>query len=1535
MVKQLLLIPFLSLLFLFSSPAPEFATDKTEFLTQLEAFVTKVNKPSTKEAFTAFKSNISSGTIDDAQVEQLAMLFNKMLAKKVPSHPSFEAVMGTVNQLMLLDENKSQKYFKNWYETADQLTEIIRPQKTTKFKQFVTFTEDFLKSGIMYESNVKNWYIDNAEEYDFLIEDKNAKINIKSGNIYATSKKDSLYILETSGTFSPSQFLWKGNKGKVTWTRGQDANFEKAYALLNTYDIDVKKGEYQAENVDLYHDELFKNPLKGRITDKLSAPQEGIFSFPRFESYKDDFRMKDLIPNITFQGGFGLYGNKIVFLDNDSTFQKARMEIKNDKGRTLMAANGPVIGIKNRQTVNAINTEVMLYFKNDSIYHPNLNVTYDATTQDLKAARNDNAISQIGFMSSFHKLEFELDVIKWNLADTILRIDQTTLMKEKPAYFNSYNYYNPSLFLKYRKAINKDPIAILGNWRQSTRSDEISIHDFAKQLRSNYTAEDVISIVYDLVDDGFIYYEINREMMIIRPKANLYNLARSKQTDYDNINIKTVSTRENLSLNLNTSDLQAIGVESVVLSDSQRVVMFPYDKVVNINENRTITSEGDLVAGRIDFIKGNQKFNYKKYTVDIDTTDKMLFYIGQQEQFRSQNITKVKPIKTALRDVRGTLFIDAPGNKAGLQRHPEYPIFEMTSSAYIYYDNPDLYGGAYAKDKFYFEIHPFTIDSLYNIPKEKMNFPGTMVFADIFPRTQVVAQLQEDYSLGTTFQPEENVSLYKGLGKFNGSFDLSNKGLRGNGRIDFLTSTFSSENLVFLPDSTISSDIDTITVRKDKLGNANFPAIENGNIELAWYPHKDSMVLKGGKRPFDMFEGRSSLKGNLILTSKGAEGRGEMLWNNSKLVSNDFTYDQHSIYSDLVNSMELKNSRDIVSVVSSDIVTNLNVYEEIAIFEPADTNIALEFPNHQYVTEADLFNWAYKDNKVTFQNKEANYFLTSTHPKQKDLRFKTKGGVLNLENDVLKVEKVPFIKVADVTIIPNNNLLSIEPDAIIQTLENAKIMADTTHGWHIFEDAVVDIYTRTDFAGSGNYQFKTSLIPEPQNIFFNKIETEQLTLETAELENKEDKKALKKAEKEAQKQGEELYHTIASGEISPEQHFKITPNIEFKGKVNLASDKKFLTFDGFSKVTFNNPRIQPEWFSFNSEINPENIQIDMNKPLDANKRDLYFGMMFSFEDLAPYPVFFNPKRAKTDFPLLEVKGLLDYNPKLNLYRIGPKEKLFENRKNGNVMALKDNDEQTVVGEGKINLGQNFGLVTVDAAGRMEYDLINNTLDLQEVVLGLDFMIDKKVHEAMVSDLKSLLAENDIVNFLSPGFSRGISELLPEGEGEKTLLHLAQNGFFSAPKGFEYPFFLCNINMKWDEDNVSFRSIGDFSLAYMSETYINRQINGYIEVAPRKNGGDYFHIYLVNEDIATGREVWYYFHYKNGIMQMLSSNPTFNQSIDAIKPNKRKKVAKGKGDEKGIDYSYQYILANMNQKNNFVYRMQESDKKMNPPLEEEE
>lgn len=123
------------------------------------------------------------------------------------------------------------------------------------------------------------------------------------------------------------------------------------------------------------------------------------------------------------------------------------------------------------------------------------------------------------------------------------------------------------------------------------------------------------------------------------------------------------------------------------------------------------------------------------------------------------------PIKSILQQLNGKLSIDNPTNKSGFVPNEEYPIFVCTNKSFIYYDYPEIFGGVYKRDKFYYHLDPFSIDSLNTLTKEGLVFEGSMVSADIFPEWRQQLTVQRDYSLGfVTNTPDAGFAAYSGKG---------------------------------------------------------------------------------------------------------------------------------------------------------------------------------------------------------------------------------------------------------------------------------------------------------------------------------------------------------------------------------------------------------------------------------------------------------------------------------------------------------------------------------------------------------------------------------------------------------------------------------------------------------------------------------------------------------------------------------------------------------------------------------------------------
>ncbi len=137
---------------------------------------------------------------------------------------------------------------------------------------------------------------------------------------------------------------------------------------------------------------------------------------------------------------------------------------------------------------------------------------------------------------------------------------------------------------------------------------------------------------------------------------------------------------------------------------------------------------------------------------------------GEINQYGEPILTR---IDNAIENMTGELLIDAPDNKSGLERYPQYPTFTSKENSFIYFDSPEIQNGVYDRNVFYFELEPFTIDSLDNFRPEAIAPNGTFTSAGILPPLEMQMTLREDNSLGFYMQtPEEGIDLYGNRASF-------------------------------------------------------------------------------------------------------------------------------------------------------------------------------------------------------------------------------------------------------------------------------------------------------------------------------------------------------------------------------------------------------------------------------------------------------------------------------------------------------------------------------------------------------------------------------------------------------------------------------------------------------------------------------------------------------------------------------------------------------------------------------------------------
>ena len=120
---------------------------------------------------------------------------------------------------------------------------------------------------------------------------------------------------------------------------------------------------------------------------------------------------------------------------------------------------------------------------------------------------------------------------------------------------------------------------------------------------------------------------------------------------------------------------------------------------------------------------------------------------------------------------------------------------------------------------------------------------------------------------------------------------------------------------------------------------------------------------------------------------------------------------------------------------------------------------------------------------------------------------------------------VKYIPVADARIFPDSGNVIIERDAVMHTLTNSKIIANSVTKFHTLYNCTVNINARKNYVGSGYYDYIDEI--KAKNTFFFK----NVSVDTT-------------------------FQTYAETEINDTSKFTLSPNFEFKGKVKLKATKQ-------------------------------------------------------------------------------------------------------------------------------------------------------------------------------------------------------------------------------------------------------------------------------------------------------------------------------------------------------------------------------------------
>ncbi|MCB0819265.1 MAG: hypothetical protein KDC13_01485 [Bacteroidetes bacterium] len=1431
-----------------AQPLKSFSNEPEVYFKEMKTLMESADKKGGKELAENFE-DMWLLSYTQARRARVIALSNAMLKKRMNAIPNFRDYYQIL--LAFQNSNKTEQQFNDMH---DMLEKSVTSMTSGKYVQLLNICESLVRENALYQSQALVWK-SNTSDFTFGFEDQPV-ITFPNCLLSGVTRSDSTKISGTSGKYYPQDYLFKGKNGKILWERAGFSE-EEAHANLKNFEIVVKSNKFDADSTVFHFPKYFKNDILGTVSEKLTDnPASRDATYPRFTSYNNEFVIPGIFKDVDYLGGLTVQGAKL--LASGSNENPATFTFNRNNQPFIRASSTSFLIEEN--SLQSSRAAIYIKVLEDSIVHPGLVFRYLNDKRELMLLRNNEGTAKTPYFDSYHQIDVDVEVLQWNVDDSTMYFKAIPGAVESRALFESSDYFREERYIEIKGMDEESPLTVLRKLSDANGGRELFS---ASEVSSFYRIEitQVRHILRRLSSMGFVLYDEDTEMVTLKPRLRKYLLALNGRADYDVIQFysNVGGSSNNGEMSLLNYDMRMFGVDRIFLSDSQNVVIYPKNQQVIIHKNRDFDFAGIVRAGRFEFFGKKFDFQYDRFRLNLTNVDSLRLYVegGEKDEFGKYPLTKVK---TVIENVIGDLLIDHPNNKSGVRPLAQYPIFNSVQNSYAYYQRGSILGGVYPRNTFYFQLDPYQVDSLDNFSNEGLVFDGTFVSADIFPDLRERLSLQEDYSLGFKRNTgEEGLNIYRGKGKFTNDIQMSHKGLRGKGQIDYLTTTAKSDDFVFFPDS-VNALCRSLNVRAASENNVEFPDVEAADVKLHWEPYlPNKFVVAQTDKALVMYAGESKLKGKIAIGESGMTGSGTMEFAAAEVASKEFRFRRDDFKSDTASfaftarDAVNEDGTKEVAIKTDNVKADVSFKGRMGQFKSNSAESFIEFPVNKYIAYMDELRW-YMDKDEVDMNSSMNEIdligsrFVSTRPDQDSITFVAPKAKYALADRTIRTEGVKLIRVADATIYPAYEKINVERNAVITTLQNSRISANNDTKYHDIYDATIDITAKRKYTASGNYDFEDA-IGDIQKIRFNNIKQDSLG------------------------------NTIASGEIEESQGFSFSPNFAFKGKAYLYAPNKGLNFEGGVMIGHNCEGLRKSWLKFKAQIDPKNIMIPVDSfPKSTENEKLLAGLVLIKDSTHVEPVFLAPKSKTGDEEIITSRGFLRFDDGKQEYQITTKEKFGNSSLSDDYVAMKK-DNCDINAEGYLSYGVDFGQVKMPSWGQVTYASAGGQTTIKGMLI-VDFFLQPELWKFMEEAFSSTtgLQAADVSSQL---YKQSLTALIGKEPADKVIKDLGSTGTIKRfPDELNKALVFSNLELKWNNESSSWVSEGWLSLSNFGKTPVNKVVKGKIELV-KKRGGDILNIY-----IEVDSNKWYFFNYTRNIMYVIAGEEAFNVAVREMDAKKR-------------------------------------------------
>ncbi|MEN9699773.1 MAG: hypothetical protein RLZZ301_971 [Bacteroidota bacterium] len=1450
---------------------------------------------------------IKGSLLNESQYKRLVDNCNKLAAKEVALYPEiFQYVQASV----AIVEQKVPAELATPYFTY-VLNYAADPDE--KLSRLLAFSADFFRYNALYKERDYRWLAMGGTlswEETKSLRIKATQVNLKCIRYNAEKQaEDSIVVYGTSGYYDIQSNKWQGSSGTLTWEKVKLPKTE-TYATLRGYKCDFATAKLKVDTVAL-STPYFPTPILGKLTDLTTLDLGEQESAPQFVSYEKRLKIPNLREQMDYDGGFTLEGAD--FLGKGSPEKPAKLIFKRN-GAPLFELSALSFDMTPSQ-IMARNVRAVLRYKNgDSLSIQDCFFTFNEKEQELRLAATKKGSDYYPFIDSYFQIYAFAPVLCWKKgsADPIFTYDVGTPTEQRVAQFESMNFFDPSLYQRFAAINGPHPFTLINSLVEKQNKTLFTEGELANALKK--TIDQVKPQFVDMSAAGFLRQDPLTKKINVTPKLIAYAQATSGSGDYDNLALETdlrmlsmPETKEQIAadpflqdqakrmertnkrrrtqqayarIQLDKQELQLNEVAQITLSSAQQTYIYPDSSYVTMYRNRDIGFSGWLVSGKAELQTRYSKFDYEKFTVHILST---LETVLRVQPLRKEDGTEPILMFSSLKGLKGELLIDLPDNKSG--KHADnghYPRLQSIEQTRVYYNDPSILKGAYDSTRFYFAVAAFELDSLDNFSEATLRLDGQLVSAKIFPTFNESLRIMADYSFGFVKEaPTEGYAFYETTSRYKNKIYLSNNGLQGSGTLEFLHSKSISKKLTFLPDSTIglaqfsSPELATGT---------RYPLAHSENALITYQPRKELLKITSyGETPVVLFSEEVLLDGQLLLDKKGMTAAGRLSYKEAQLNSLAYSFTNEDIRSDNA-SFALRNKfssygENPLAIQSDEMKAHISFKTRMGEFTSNGTK-RIMFPANAYYCQMDKFTWFidgesldFKKNKggeTTFESgadlARNNFF--STHEKQDSLQFKSLSAKYDLKTQLILCDAVDYIQVGDARIFPDSMRVRIRKAAAMDTLKNAKVVANYITKFHSFTNATIKISGRNAYDGNATYPYYDR----------DSLRTE-ITMTSLAYKNAV---------------------STAEGEILEKANFMLSPEFAYYGKVTIKASNPGLFLEGSTKL-IHPCQYTKSWMSFKDTILAKNIQIPIAEdPRNAKGERLAVGFVWRQterqDSLRIYPSFLSKMEGPDDPSLFKSFGYVQYNQALKEFQVGSKARLDGSDSLSNLLSL-DVESCQMNGFGDISLGIKTADLTMELYGKISY---NQETSKTRIAANarIQLPLDNSVLDAFIARTKLQEGAKE-VDIKKPiyGLRNTFNHWGSAKEMEEFFKDFDEDKLRKMPAAYHQTFIVSGLVLESFGSNKPSSKKLDKGLISTNQLVGLISVNG-TPILQEVEWGQFYTQCFSDQcnpgfmwELRMFDDTKYFFSYevlkKDGEMSIYASDKAFTDAINAIKPEKRK------------------------------------------------